>query len=257
MDYTIWASTDCGLRKKSNQDSISLTVADTPMGKCCFGIVCDGMGGLSDGEVASGTVIQQFRNWFETSFPLILAEGGDVMKEVSIQWDVLASRLNECIRTNGAAQGIRLGTTATVILFYQDQYTIMNIGDTRIYEITGEGITQLTEDQSFVNREVKEGRMTEEEARMDERRNILLQCIGASPSVYPDTYSGTTKRDAIYMLCVDGFRHEISSEEFAYYFSPQLVYTKKEMEKSCAYLISENMRRHEQDNITVGVIRTS
>lgn len=255
MDFTIWASTDVGIRKETNQDSISLTVAENPDGKCCFAVVCDGMGGLADGEVASGTVIREFRRWFEESFPVILAEGGDINETIATEWDVLCSRLNGTIQAHGAGHGIRLGTTITAMLLYNGKYIILNVGDTRAYEITRDGITQLTDDQTFVNREVKEGRMTPEQAKVDERRNVLLQCIGASPSVYPDMYYGDIKPDSVYMLCVDGFRHEITPEELAYYFSPVILNSKEDMKNSCDYLISENKRRYEQDNITVGLIR--
>lgn len=101
MDFTIWASTDVGIRKETNQDSISLTVAEIPDGKCCFAVVCDGMGGLADGEVASGTVIREFRRWFEESFPVILAEGGDINETIATEWDVLCSRLNGTIQAHG------------------------------------------------------------------------------------------------------------------------------------------------------------
>jgi serine/threonine protein phosphatase PrpC len=255
MDFTIWASTDVGICKKTNQDSISLMVADAPKGKCCFAIVCDGMGGLADGEVASGTVIREFRRWFTESFPVILAEDGSMEDEVTTEWDVLCSRLNETIRANGAARGIRLGTTVTTLLLYDGKYIAMNIGDTRAYEITKDGIRQITEDQTFVNREIKAGRMTPEQAMVDERRNVLLQCVGASETVYPDMFFGPIQKDAVYMLCVDGFRHEISSEELAYYFSPLLLHTKEDMQRSCDYLINQNKVRREQDNITVGLVR--
>ena len=254
MDFVIWADTDVGIRKETNQDSISLTVAEVPGGKCCFGIVCDGMGGLSDGEVASGTVIREFRRWFEESFPVILQEDEDIQSVVATEWDVLCTRLNDAIQADGKSRGIRLGTTLTALLLYNGRYIGINVGDTRAYEITQSGIRQITEDQTFVNREVKQGRMTPEEALVDERRNVLLQCIGASPQVYPDMYYGDIKEGAVYMLCVDGFRHEISPEELAYYFSPLLLRSREDMKRSCEYLISENKRRLEQDNITVGLI---
>ena len=255
MDFVIWAGTDVGIRKKTNQDSISLSVAEAPGGRCCFAIVCDGMGGLSDGEVASGTVIREFRRWFEESFPIILAEEENPEQTVALEWDVLCSRLNSTIRADGAARGIRLGTTVTALLLYNGRYIVLNVGDSRAYEITRDGIRQITEDQTFVNREIKEGRMTPEQALTDERRNVLLQCIGASEAVYPDMYYGDIQPDSVYMLCVDGFRHEISPEELAYYFSPVLLTGREAMKTSCDYLINENKRRMEQDNITVGLVR--
>ena len=71
------------------------------------------------------------------------------------------------------------------MLLTQTRYYIMNVGDSRAYELT-DGLKQLTNDQTFVAREVALGNMTPEQALVDERRNVLLQCVGASDEVYPD-----------------------------------------------------------------------
>lgn len=86
------------------------------------------------------------------------------------------------------------------------------VGDTRAYEL-GTVITQLTEDQSYVAREVKRGNMTPEQARIDSRRNVLLQCIGASAQVMPEIKRGMIKSGNSYLLCSDGFRHELTEDE--------------------------------------------
>ena len=62
----------------------------------------------------------------------------------------------------------------------------------------------------MVAREVELGHITPEEAEKDYRRSVLLQCVGASDQVYPDMFFGTTRLNAVYMLCSDGFRHEIT-----------------------------------------------
>ena len=72
MDFLIAAHTDVGIRKKTNQDSVLIKVADTDCGKVCFAAVCDGMGGLRKGELASATLIRDFSDWFDSEFPEIL-----------------------------------------------------------------------------------------------------------------------------------------------------------------------------------------
>ena len=79
MDFLIAAHTDVGIRKKTNQDSVLIKVADTDCGKVCFAAVCDGMGGLRKGELASATLIRDFSDWFDSEFPEILYEGLDTI----------------------------------------------------------------------------------------------------------------------------------------------------------------------------------
>lgn len=109
-------------------------------------VICDGMGGLSQGELASATVVRGFADWFVRELPGLIRQ-------------------------------------------------------------------RETEDQSYVAREVKRGNMTLEQARTDTRRNVLLQCIGASAEVMPELKEGKIKFGNTYLLCSDGFRHELTEEE--------------------------------------------
>ena len=77
MDFLIAAHTDVGIRKKTNQDSVLIKVADTDCGKVCFAAVCDGMGGLRKGVLASATLMCFFSDWFVSEFAEILFEGFD------------------------------------------------------------------------------------------------------------------------------------------------------------------------------------
>ena len=63
MNFIISATTDIGTTKKTNQDSLSMKVIRTPAGRMVFAVLCDGMGGLSSGEVASATVVKAFHEW--------------------------------------------------------------------------------------------------------------------------------------------------------------------------------------------------
>ena len=74
MDYLIAAHSDAGILKKINQDALLVKVALSALGRLCLCVVCDGMGGLSKGELASGTLIRAFERWFERDFPKCLKE---------------------------------------------------------------------------------------------------------------------------------------------------------------------------------------
>ena len=254
MEFLVSANTDKGLVKDTNQDGMSVKVLNTKQGKMVFAILCDGMGGLAKGEVASTTVIAAFNDWVYNSLPR-LCEAPIEDAVIRKQWEDIVVRQNASIGAYGARQGIRLGTTAVVMLITQTRYYILNVGDSRAYEIS-DTLYQLTEDQTFVAREVQQGRMTEEEAKTDPRRSVLLQCVGASDSVYPDMFFGDTKQDAVFMLCSDGFRHEITPDEIYERFHPTVLTDNDAMNNSSLYLIDLNKQRAERDNISVLLVRT-
>lgn len=254
MNFIVSATTDIGLTKSTNQDSLSVKVINTPQGRMTFAILCDGMGGLEKGEVASASVIKAFDNWVLNSLPILCNAPLEdfIIRE---QWTNIISEQNTTIKNYGARQGVKLGTTAVIMLITQTRYYIMNVGDSRVYEIT-DSIKQITNDQTFVAREVALGNMTEEQARTDERRSVLLQCVGASEEVYPDMFFDTPSENAVYLLCSDGFRHEISSDEIFEKFQPAVLLDDATMNRNSEELIELNKMRNERDNISVVLVRT-
>lgn len=254
MDFIVSANTDIGLVKNTNQDGLSVKVINTPQGKMTFAILCDGMGGLAKGEVASTTVISAFNEWVFNELP-VLCRTSIEDSVIRRQWEEIAVKQNNIIKSYGARQGIRLGTTLVVMLLTQTRYYIMNIGDSRAYEIS-DILYQITEDQTFVAREIQLGHMTVEEAKVDPRRNVLLQCVGASDDIYPDMFFGETKKDAVYMLCSDGFRHEITPDEIYEKFQPNVLTDTTVMNDNTKALIELNKQRAERDNISVVLVRT-
>lgn len=254
MHYLISADTDIGLRKNTNQDSLMIKRFETHIGETVFVVLCDGMGGFDKGEVASATVIDAFEKWALENMKYV-SEQENYQYILRQQWTDLITGLNEKIMNYGRSQGIKLGTTAVIMLITKKKYYLMNVGDSRAYEIENGFVNQLTKDQTFVMREVEQGRMTMEQAMTDPRRSVLLQCVGASEHVYPDMFFGDTKQDASYMLCSDGFRHEITSEEIYQMLAPEQLSDEQNIKNNIRNLIDLNMERNEMDNITAAVIK--
>lgn len=254
MNFIVSAQTDIGTTKSTNQDSLAVRVLNTKQGRMTFAVLCDGMGGLEKGEVASASVIKAFLEWVSNSLP-ILCESEIKDEEITQQWTQILSEQNQKIKAYGARTGIRLGTTVVAILLTQNRYYIVNVGDSRAYEIA-DTLLQLTNDQTFVAREIALGNMTPEQAKVDSRRNVLLQCVGASETVFPDVFFGQTRENAIYMLCSDGFRHEISPGEILAGFHPSVNLSEDDMNNHTYQLIELNKARLERDNISVVLIRT-
>lgn len=254
MDFLIAADTDIGNTRKTNQDSVAVLVADTSFGPVSFGVICDGMGGLAKGELASATLLNAMVNWFKNDFKNYFSGAVDdgIIRE---QWIEIIRKNNELIKEYGKVNGINLGTTVSAILLTQERYYVVNVGDSRIYEIFN-GVNQITEDQTVVAQELKYGRLTPEQARNDPRNSVLLQCVGASQTVSPDFFFGSTLQNATYMLCSDGFRHVISDDEIYNSFSPDSIFDANIAQSNIRQLIDINKQRMEKDNITAAIIRT-
>lgn len=251
MHYMAIADTDTGISKNTNQDSVLLKHAKCNTGEILLAIICDGMGGLSKGELASATAIREFSRWFEEELPYEL-ENLD-MQIVGAKWTLMMKDLNARILEYGQKIGISIGTTFTGLLIVNDKYLIGHVGDTRVYFINT-AVRQLTRDQTFVAREIQRGTLTPEQAKKDKRRNMLLQCIGASERVEPDILQGECEK-GVYMLCSDGFRHEITDAEIYQFLNPSNYGNKDTMHANVKYLIEENKRRQEKDNISAILIK--
>lgn len=253
MNFKIVAHTDVGIRKSTNQDSVLMKVAQTDYGNVMFSAICDGMGGLARGELASATLVRMLSKWFEDEFPTLLYQGLS-LEVLQTSWNNLIYQANSRISSYSQALHTSMGTTMVVLLIVGQVYYIGNVGDSRVYSIKNE-LTQLTKDQTVVQREMDLGRMTYEEARRDPRRNVLLQCVGASQVIEPDYYTGTVEPGMMFLLCSDGFRHVIAAEELYQYLTPYRVFNEQAMKESLVYLTELNKYRQETDNISAALVR--
>lgn len=254
MDYIAMASSETGLVKKTNQDSYFVEIGSGMCGRLAFAVVCDGMGGLEKGEIASASVVQAFRRWACEGLPRLCAEGISDQR-IRGDWTELAFSYNEKLKRYGRENQLKLGTTLTVMLLTDSRYYVMNVGDTRAYEIADQ-LRQITADHTVIAREMELGNLTEEEAKTDPRRSVLLQCIGASDEIFPDLFFGEVRRNAVYLLCSDGFRHEISEAEIYGYLRAEACATPEDIKRNLDALIAMDMERMETDNITAVAIRT-
>ena len=250
--FQIAYHTDMGIKKQYNQDALLMKTAVTPDGEVGLFAVCDGMGGLSHGELASATVIRGLSAWFEEVLPGLLQEKRE--RQVVKELESCIRALNEKILHYGQELKIKLGTTVTAMLFLYSRYYIVQIGDSRIYSI-GSEVRQLTKDQTLVALEIERGNLTKEQARKDPRRNILLQCIGASSKIDVAITEGMIEKDAVYMLCTDGFYHEIFDHELVECLQPERLTNEEQMKNSIVGLVELVKMRKEQDNISVVTAR--
>lgn len=254
MRFLSVAHTDVGISKKINQDAFCLKIAKTPSSNIAFAVMCDGMGGLNNGEYASALVVNAFSKWFEEEFPAIVDNNPDLTL-ITQRWKEIVIEQGAKILDYGSSNNISLGTTLTVLLIVNNKYANIHVGDSRLYKIT-DSMNLLTKDQTVAAHEIEQNRMTVAEAKNDRRSSILLQCVGASKVIVPDIQVGDVAENEAFMLCSDGFRHQVSEEEMYGVIAPHLLTSEKIMKNSLIDLVELNKSRGEKDNITALLIKT-
>lgn len=251
--------TDKGKRKKVNQDSMLLRGTEAVNGqKALLAAVCDGMGGFEQGEFASREMVRMLSEWFETEFPEFCTEkDDDEFEDILFEsWEALFQAAHRTIRSYGELHGIRLGTTATVMLFMRNRYYTAHVGDSRAYEITDQ-IIRLTQDQNVANVSGTKEQYLTQTGKKKKASSILLQGIGASKSVCPVYDSGELKCGAAYLLCSDGFLNRAGEPEILEQFLPEKVRTKNEMIRQMKEFVRILRERGERDDITALLVRTT
>ncbi len=261
MRFLATVDSDVGIVKKVNQDSALVKHAMVGDKEVLLAIVCDGMGGLKKGELASATVIREFERWFNQELVQALEEcrsasdAPRALEAIAGRWDAILRDVNfRLMDYTSRTGGEQMGTTFTGLLMLEDDYLIVHVGDTRVYHL-GDTIRQLTTDHTFIARELAKGTMTVEQAQTDKRRNMLLQCVGASSQMEPQILQGKVE-GGCYLLCSDGFRHKISEDEIYEALQSGILADKIVMHSQALKLIDQVKARGERDNITCIVVKT-
>lgn len=255
MEFCYSYITDTGTTREVNQDVLLVKTAEIDGEKAVLAAVCDGVGGLSNGENASRAAAQMLSDWFNYEMPQILNQE-DESQIMMNRLDQLVQDINYKIYTYGSQNNITLGTTMTAMLFWKNQYYGVHVGDSRAYEIAA-STYQITQDHSFLAREIACGRITKEEAKNDSRRNLILQCIGAREQVMPDMLRGNIRENSVYLLCSDGLWHYIEEEEWVLYFSPYKISGADEIRTELDHVVRLVKERGEKDNITAVALKIS
>ncbi|SDI35664.1 Serine/threonine protein phosphatase PrpC [Pseudobutyrivibrio sp. 49] len=257
MGFKVDAYSDIGTKKSVNQDALLIKQAKAAgYGNICMGVLCDGMGGLSCGEVASSAFVNRMDTWFKTELPQLLLDRniteplkgtadisstGHLLTKVEGQWKKVVTEMNDRLKVYGNENGIRLGTTVVAIIIVGEEYMTMNVGDSRAYRFNKKQLAQVSHDHSYVQQQLELGRMTEAEALASDKKSVLLQCIGASESVSPDFFTGKIENNMNFLLCSDGLWRKLVEKEIMG-IAPQRNGIKK--------LTEMVMKRGETDNIS-------
>lgn len=221
-------------RRENNQDSIVLQQVRTNCGRVLLAVVCDGVGGLDQGENASGFVGERLTEIFYTELiPLIQRRKGRKAILRSLLRCVYSVR--EELHRYAAEREISLGTTLSLLLLWKRRYLILHLGDSRIYHYQGNGRRQLTRDHS-------------------DGRNQLTRCLSSFPYQVPDIRFGRRWGKCAFLLCTDGFYKKQDETGFSL-LDPAGVDSGQQAGKRLEEMEKQALKRGEQDNLSAVYVK--
>jgi len=265
IKIAVFGKTDLGRTRDHNEDSF--LVADLTTGEASLQpsvrehmlgpkgtllLVADGMGGAASGEVASQMAIETVFGHLEKTWCADDATGPEQFAtNLREAVEATNTRIYTAARERPEHKG--MGTTATAVGVLGDHVYIAQVGDSRAYLIRNGEATQLTKDQSLMQRLVDAGELTEEEAEKSERKNIILQALGPDQKVKVDLTIQGVRRGDVLVVCSDGLSGQVKKDEIA-----GIVGTPdKDLVAASGELIDLANQRGGPDNITVVVARLS
>ena len=239
-----YAKSDTGKVREQNQDSYFIS---EPLDEVQLFIIADGMGGYNGGEVASSLAVQSAKNYIENNFA-----GADKDKESIIQLVGSALEYANMVvyeKSKESDELSEMGTTMDICLIYNNKAYIGHVGDSRIYRIRKEFIRKLTQDHSYVQKLVKDGTITQEEAQHHPQKNMLMKALGWNAFVEPDVMIKGFQKDDIILMTTDGLTNLVSKDH--------LFETVKNenLEQVPKKLVEQAINNGGYDNITVIVIK--
>jgi protein phosphatase len=265
LDIASWTST--GMVRTGNEDAFALIHAASSrqddMGECALVLLADGMGGYEAGEVAAALAIDSLRQQLLKSsfFAGLTQDTTGARKEFNVKecQEALRNALKEAnrevftaSRTPGKGRP-GMGCTAEVVYVDGRRLVVGHVGDSRTYHFSNGTLTQLTRDQTLVNRLVELGQLTPEQAEHHERKNELQQAVGGRPVIDPAVYHAELKAGDWVIVCSDGLTNHVDAETLNF----DMIQRADSAEMLARRLVNLVNLRGATDNCTVVVVRAT
>lgn len=228
---------DAGIVKSVNEDNYFFNIATVENEMTGIFVVADGVGGLTNSEIASSMAVNGVAHWWKTEYRKVYFE--TIHKIHSSLLEVIET-LNMDIFKMYETCGKRMATTISILILYKKEVYIFHIGDSRIYRIRTSNfskIEQVTEDHSVEIEREKNGKLI--------KKNYLSECLGAKVEFKYFCSTSTMKKGDIFFLCSDGIYKTVSKDEIR-----KATKSSNEPQKICSGLIDLAKRNGEKDNIT-------
>lgn len=204
----IFAKTDVGKVREMNQDYYYIS-RDTDELKIF--ILADGMGGYKGGEIASELATTSAKSYIESNFDKIEHTKEEILKLVKSAAEYANMIVYEKSKENKELEG--MGTTLEIAVVFENRVYIGHVGDSRIYRIRDKFMRKLTNDHSYVQKLVKDGTITKEEAEQHPKKNMLMKALGCTAFLEPDVMVKGFQKNDILVMCSDGLTNMVSAEE--------------------------------------------
>lgn len=233
--------TDTGKVRSHNEDSV--TIVRNGSGEYLL-VVADGMGGHRAGEVASSLAVTHLGKRFSS-----MSSIGSMLDAVNWLNDNV-SEINEAILeyAKNHFDSTGLGTTLVLALLTKDYLIFGNIGDSSGFVLKNHKLHKVTHDHTLVNLLVEAGDLTEEEAKVHPKRNILMKALGASEKVDLDIFEVEKDVDGL-LLCSDGLTTMMTKEQVEKILEEDLT-----IEEKVSKMIKKCNARGGNDNISVALL---
>lgn len=202
-------ATDVGRARQVNEDRCD---SGTLGEHAVWAIVCDGLGGMSDGSVASSTAVDIIGNTVKALFRSDMQQQ-EIFELLRSALYIANTAIHDRVSSNGHEGG--MATTAVVAVVVHSQIHVAYVGDSRAYLYSGGELRQITTDHSVVRYLVESGEITENEARNHPQRNLITRALGAEPAVEVDFVSEGFVNGDILLLCSDGLTNHVTDKQIA------------------------------------------
>ena len=234
-----WGLTDKGCVRKMNQDAYDIQQLDRNTLLC---VVCDGMGGAKSGNIASSLAVDVFSQEIQRTWtPTMEWDKADQMMKSAVK---LANfTVYDQARQFEEFEG--MGTTLVAALIRGRKISLVNVGDSRAYRISQNGIRQITKDHSVVQMMVDRGELTPEASKRYPGKNLITRAVGTESSVVCDVFRQELNRGDFLLLCSDGLSNLMDDQEILF----EVVHGVNK-ERCCKRLLDIAVSRGCPDNFT-------
>ena len=240
----IYAKTDIGKARETNQDSYYIEEGEDSDFQVY--ILADGMGGYTGGEIASSLAVNSVKTYINNNLKKIECKGETIKQCIKEAIEYANMMVNE--KANEDENICEMGTTLDVAIIYDNRIYIGHVGDSRVYRIRKNIIRRLTTDHSYVEKLLRDGSITKEEAMNHPKKHMLIKVIGSNTFAEPDIIEKKIIEGDTILMCSDGLSNMLSEEEI-------LQMIQEEEQNIAEALVEKANEMGGHDNITVIVIK--
>jgi serine/threonine protein phosphatase PrpC len=244
LDFDVAKLTDVGRARPHNEDYLDYYIPPDARQRARKGaiyLVADGMGGHQAGEVASRGVVELTIGQYY----------GDTTHDVGTSlvraFRLANQQIHEQAQSDPAKGG--MGSTLVAAVILGRKVYVANVGDSRAYLIHDKGMTQITEDHSWVEEQVRAKLLTPEQARRHPQRNLVTRALGSKPDVQVDLFEGELNAGDILLLCTDGLTGRAEDHEIA------AIVQQYPPQEAARQLVALANERGGNDNISVLIVK--